>query len=124
MTKDNAADYLPLVQALAEGKKIQYRTSTGEWLDVGSPSFEYAVEKYRIKPERELRPWTPEEGIGKVVRNKVTKNLYLIVAHHAAAGRFVTVAAGGEGFYTNTPEELLHFAEQPDGSPCGVEVEL
>ena len=31
MNKDNAKDYLPLVQALAEGKKLEYLNDSDEW---------------------------------------------------------------------------------------------
>lgn len=51
MNKDNARDYLPLVQALAEGKTIQYRLEDGEWADVPQPIFHDEVRSYRIKPE-------------------------------------------------------------------------
>lgn len=51
MNKDNARDYLPLVQALADGKPLQVKTVNG-WDDIQSGvSFCYAPEKYRIKPE-------------------------------------------------------------------------
>ena len=50
MNKDNARDYLPLVQALAEGKTIQ-SNHNGEWFDLPSPSFCDPISLYRIKPE-------------------------------------------------------------------------
>lgn len=64
MNKDNAKDYLPLVQALADGKVIQgfYRKSdnSGAWLDLeGSVVFDAPADQYRIKPEpREI--WVNE----------------------------------------------------------------
>lgn len=51
MNKDTAKDYLPLVQALAEGKTIQYKLEDGEWADVPQPIFNEEVSSYRIKPE-------------------------------------------------------------------------
>ena len=56
MNKDNAKDYLPLVQALAEGKTIQQRTWTDvnqwEWRDADEVDlFRYNPSDYRIKPE-------------------------------------------------------------------------
>ncbi len=51
MTKENAAQYLPLVQALAEGKVIQSKDYYGKFNDVPSPLFNMAPEDYRIKPE-------------------------------------------------------------------------
>lgn len=51
MNKEEAKDFLPLVQALAEGKTIQYCNQEGNWLDVSAPAFHKKPELYRIKPE-------------------------------------------------------------------------
>lgn len=51
MNKDNAKDYLPLVQALADGKVVQYKWADGKWRDGEELSFESELEHYRIKPE-------------------------------------------------------------------------
>lgn len=50
MNKDNAKDYLPLVQALAAGKVIQIKEAGGGWADC-NPTFTINAENYRIKPE-------------------------------------------------------------------------
>lgn len=51
MNKDTAKDYLPLVQALAEGKTIEYRDSDDAWIDCELPTFNQHPSRYRIKPE-------------------------------------------------------------------------
>ncbi len=55
MNKDNARDYLPLVQALAEGKTIQVAEAEFgvkiKWVDIESPEFGLNPSFYRIKPE-------------------------------------------------------------------------
>jgi len=50
MTKENATQYLPLVQALAEGKMIQIKMDN-TWTDTKNVEFCMSVESYRIKPE-------------------------------------------------------------------------
>jgi hypothetical protein len=52
MNKDNAKQFLPLVQALADGKIIQHNNN-GEWKDMygDSVAFGNEIEHYRIKPE-------------------------------------------------------------------------
>ncbi len=55
MNKDNAAQFLPLVQALAEGKTIQLRHSSDNWMDHSNPDFGLAPVNYRIKPEPLVR---------------------------------------------------------------------
>lgn len=53
MNKDNAKDFLPLVQALAEGKVIQgHMAYSGRWEDIsGDIGFDGPASDYRIKPE-------------------------------------------------------------------------
>lgn len=52
MNSSNAKDYLPLVQALAEGKYIQFRIKPGlDWIDVDEVTDAFSIECYRIKPE-------------------------------------------------------------------------
>lgn len=51
MTKHNAKDYLPLVQALAEGKTIQSNYRGTHWVDLDDVSFSDPHKCYRIKPE-------------------------------------------------------------------------
>lgn len=56
MNKENAKDFLPLVQALADGKTIQIVDPFGVWVDITCTEFAAPVNKYRIKPEP--REWT------------------------------------------------------------------
>lgn len=52
MDKNNAKDYLPFVQALAEGKTIQVKDKDGNWNDMKyNIGFDSDPELYRIKPE-------------------------------------------------------------------------
>lgn len=51
MNKDNAKDYLPLVQALADGKVIQFNASCSGWTDTDWIVPDQPACRYRIKPE-------------------------------------------------------------------------
>jgi hypothetical protein len=75
MNKENAKDYLPLVQALADGKTIQFKcllmetipyNSDFKWKDIACNSeFKWtnAPDHYRIKPEpRTWEVWAHENG--------------------------------------------------------------
>jgi len=67
MNTQNAKDYLPLVQALAEGKTIQFfyeedrwsESTTGiGWKDRADVDFTYSAKYYRVKPEpRTFEMW-------------------------------------------------------------------
>ena len=62
MTRKNAKELLPIIQAFAEGKSIQRINSLGEWSDVtGDVLFYCNPEDYRIKPEPEYRPFKNQE---------------------------------------------------------------
>ena len=50
------------MQAFAEGKKIQFRCKTGEWLNILSEfDFTLSPDDYRIKPEPKYRPFKNQE---------------------------------------------------------------
>ena len=58
MTREEAKELLPIIQAFAEGKKIQFRCKTGEWLNILSEfDFTLSPDDYRIKPEPKYRPF-------------------------------------------------------------------
>ncbi len=52
MNKDNAHLYLPLVQAMADGRVIQFnQDEDGDWVDINNlTQFNIRPEHYRIKP--------------------------------------------------------------------------
>lgn len=63
MNKDNARLYLPLMQALADGKQIQVLYYPNDWHDLNKPTFHLPPERYRIKPEPfEAEVWVKDGG--------------------------------------------------------------
>jgi hypothetical protein len=67
MNAQNAKDFLPLVQALADGKTIQFDDG-GDWVNVVNLNTDsYDPDEYRIKPE----PRT-----FAIVRSKLTGDIY------------------------------------------------
>lgn len=62
MNASNAKEYLPLVQALAEGRVLQLNYN-GDWKDISDMEPIYPANFYRIKPEpREI--WVIESVDG------------------------------------------------------------
>lgn len=50
MTRERAKELLPIIQAYAEGKTIQYKVGDG-WYDLSDPNFEdFNTKLYRVKP--------------------------------------------------------------------------
>ncbi len=65
ITKENAKEYLPILQAVAEGKIIQCNDHKGgDWEDLGDRGLVFALAPghYRVKPE--VRYMTREEVLG------------------------------------------------------------
>lgn len=56
MTREQAKAILPIIQAYAEGKPIQYRSLEGKWKDIDNTAFYESLE-YRIKPGPKYRPF-------------------------------------------------------------------
>lgn len=63
MTREEAEQLLPIIQAFAEGKEIESRCIKGDkslWYDDEEPNFDNDLE-YRIKPEKKYRPFKNAE---------------------------------------------------------------
>ena len=63
MTREEAKELMPIIQAFAEGKEIESRCIKGDkslWYDDEDPSFDNDLE-YRIKPETKYRPFKDAE---------------------------------------------------------------
>ena len=60
MTRKEAKEMLPIIQAYAEGKTIQFLDG-GKWLDEYETDFHESTYKYRITPEPKYRPFKTQE---------------------------------------------------------------
>ena len=60
MTKEEVKELLPIMQAFAEGKTIQFLNG-GKWYDVYDTDFHQSPDIYRIKPESKYRPFKNQE---------------------------------------------------------------
>lgn len=60
MTREEAKELLPIIQAYSEGKTIQFFDG-GKWLDVYETDFYKSPERYRIKPEPKYRLFKTKE---------------------------------------------------------------
>ncbi len=78
MNREHWSKILPIIQAFAEGKTIQFHPNyspSGDftWKDLppgSTASFDNTI-TYRIKPEQTWRPWKPHEvPVGALIRRK------------------------------------------------------
>lgn len=66
MTRDEAREFVKVVQAYADGKEVEGRTiGSVRWQPLDEPVFNCSVRQYRIKPEpREV--WILQYGNGEI----------------------------------------------------------
>ena len=61
MTREQAKELLPIIQAFAEGKTIQFFSLEKKWVDREYPAFDDDPSNYRIKQEPKYRPFKSAE---------------------------------------------------------------
>ena len=73
MNKENAHLFLPLIQALADGKTIQHKLVDDHWMDMDDVEIAFCAypEVYRIKPEpRTFEMWLTPSGNMNIAEDK------------------------------------------------------
>ena len=123
MTRKEARELLPIIQAYAEGKTIQRIDDKNEWIDLCIVNFDFSPNKYRIKPEPKYRPFRNQEECW----NEMLKHQSLgwvryddsIIAIQNIAPEGITVNDGikTSNFYF---EECLMNMKFADGTPFGI----
>ena len=121
MTREEVKEMLPIMQAYAEGKTIQFRENINNmWETIIRPSFNKSPSAYRIKPEPKYRPFkTQEECWNEMlkhqpfgwVRGTISDILYLIESISDEIYYNRTFASYNEAF------KWVKFA---DGTPFGI----
>ena len=131
MTREEAKELLPIIQAFVAGKQIQ-GTIEGlkGWIDVDEINLEYDGQKikHRIKPEPKYRPFkTQEECWNEMlkhqpfgwVKNKATNILYNLL--HISKDKVGLGIASGD--FVLTLSDLFEYYVFIDGTPFGIKEE-
>ena len=129
MTREEAKQLLPIIQAFAEGKAIESRCIKGYkslWYDDEDPSFDNDLE-YRLKPEPKYRPFAnAEECWTEMLKHhpfgwlKGDKCFYTIVSVSNIDVSMANVSGDIVTLYFSDVMEDNTFV---DGTPFGVKVE-
>ena len=61
MTIEEIKEAAKVMEAYANGKKIQYLNGDNEWIDTPNPFFDWHNYVYRIKPGLKYRPFETQE---------------------------------------------------------------
>ena len=119
MTREEAKELLPIIQAFSEGKTIEYRTQGGAWKATDTPTWSSHL-IYRIKPEPKYRPFKSQEECWNEmlkhqpfgwVRGTISDILYLIESISDEICYNRTFASYNEAF---------RWVKFEDGTPFGV----
>ena len=126
MTREEAKELLPIIQAFAEGKDIQIRNITDDdWDDINDDrmSFCAKAEAYRIKPESRYRPFKSQEECWQEMHKHpdfgwVTDGYYKSTISVKSDSIVVTISSLEYDF----GKAYIHFTFA-DGTPFGIKEE-
>lgn len=127
MNRQQAKELLPIMQAFAEGKVIQFRTNNiSKWIETTTPKFDL-LHEYRIKPELKYRPFNNTEECFEemqkhqpfgYVKDKKVNDYYIIDGVYYSDDFNCPVASmSGEAF---TYKEMIDNYLFADGTPFGI----
>lgn len=122
MNRKEAAELLPIIKAFSEGKVIQVKQTSGEWISFSHISFDGDPKYYRIKPELKYRPFANAEECWQEmlkhepfgwVKCKEDGSLGLITLIINEASIYVN------GIGSNSERTMIGFTFA-DGTPFGI----
>ena len=132
MTREETRDAVKVMEAYANGKKIQYLDNNNKWIDAHNPVFDWYNCDYRIKPEPKYRPFQTQEECWKEmhkhsdfgwVKCKYTGNLASIgnISEKKDKKLFITWTTN-EG-YNFLASDVFNEYTFTDGEPFGIKDE-
>lgn len=131
MTREEAKELLPIIQAFAEGKTIQVKVTDNRWYDwknkTDELNFESGHQNYRIKSEPKYRPFkTQEECWNEMLKHqpfgwlkgKMSKNISLIGNIYINKEIWITWATNEKNVYSAS--DLFNNFTFIDETPFGI----
>ena len=132
MTREEAKELLPIIQAFAEGKVIQCKSRiTNEWRDFDEPAFNGLPDNYRIKSEPKYRPFKSQEecwnemhkhpDFGWIKGNTTGEYKQIVRKYNYNAELIFNIGYNGSADYS--PEMMFSSYTFIDGTPFGIKEE-
>lgn len=125
MTREQAKELLPIIQAFAEGKIVQFKNADDRWYDFNGKKdeihFNVDPQNYRVKPEPTYRPFKDKEECW----NEMLKHQpfgwvrYKDATISAITQLSLSCVSIGKNYYFEEAKEVFTFA---DGTPFGIKV--
>ena len=131
MTREEAKRMLPIIQAYAEGKTIQYKHITG-WENIEFPAFYGDPSEYRIKPEPKYRPFKSQEECWQEMLNhqlfgwikqKENEGKIVHIGYIFEVMNQVLITLSSDVGNVTTSSYLFRAYTFADGSPFGIKEE-
>ena len=132
MTREQAKEILPIIQAFADGKTIQYRDTANHWFDMRDPGFLSNVDKYRVKPDLQYRPFEnmdetweevkKHEPIGWIKSKSNNANLH-VARVECEDNRIYFITASFHGLERFDAQTIFRYFTFMDGAPLGIKEE-
>lgn len=130
MTREEAAELSPVIQAFSEGRPIQYRlknVKSAKWNDIYENYHEFSPHsfQYRIKPEPKYRPFKDTEECWQEMQKHQPFG-YTYDRFNNIRDSITKVATTGVSYDSPTVisfEEIFDRFVFADGIPFGVKVE-
>ena len=123
MTREEAKELLPIIQAFADGKTIEIYDDEWKTMVLKDPHFDCVPSHYRIKPEPKYRPFKNQEECWNEmmkhqpfgwVKSTISDNLYPIESISDEISYNRTFASYNEAF---------NWCKFADGTPFGIKEE-
>lgn len=123
MTREEAKQKLPIIQAYAEGKEIEMFINN-RWVSAESPGFIMELKNYRIKPEPKYRPFKTKEECW----NEMHHHSYFGLLIRIDSGAHVSIVkATSNAILLNnvglcTFKDAVKYYKFIDGTPFGIKL--
>ena len=124
MTREEIKEAAKVMEAYADGKKVQKQDINGLWIDCDNPMFDWASFNYRIKPGPKYRPFKSQEECWNEmlkhqpfgwVKEISCEMLYLI---NGISNESIVIMEDINSF-----KEAMNIYEFKDGTPFGIKEE-
>ena len=121
MTREEAKELLPIIQALAEGKTIEVLHPNGGWTETDKVYFNLPSNHYRIKEEPKYRPFKSQEECW----NEISKHQPFGWLKRIDTGSFAHISKVFPDFIMFNNEKFNHNESFDcytfiDGAPFGI----
>ena len=130
MTIEEIRNAAKVMEAYANGKKIQFLDEYNNWIDVTNPTFNWSIYIYRIKPEPKYRPFKNQEecwnemhkhsNFGWIKGNTTGEYKQIVRIYNYKSELIFNIGYNGSADYS--PEIMFSSYTFADGSPFGIKL--